>query len=76
MLRVAFLLIVLFAVIALGGFLITRLIVFWRNQLWNWKLEKEEYKKKQVREAERELIDSTRMFDENFREEKQMSADE
>lgn len=68
--------IVLFAVIALGGFLITRLIVFWRNQLWNWKLEKEEYKKKQVREAERELIDSTRMFDENFREEKQMSADE
>lgn len=76
MLRVAFLLIVLFAVLALGGFLITRLIVFWRNQLWNWKLEKEEYKKKQLREAERELIDSTRMFDENFREEKQMSADE
>ena len=66
MIRVAFLLIVLFAVISLGIFLLSRLIVFWRNQLWKWKIEKEEYKKKQIKEAEQEFVNSTKIINESF----------
>jgi hypothetical protein len=68
MLRVAFLLIVLFAVISLGVFLISRLVVFWRNQLWKWKVEKEEFKKKQLKEAEQEFIKATKIMDETFKD--------
>ena len=60
------LLIVLFLVIALGLYFGSRLIVFWRNQLWRWKLEKEEYNKKKLREAEEEFIESTRIIDETL----------
>ena len=68
MLRVAILLIVLATVVSLGIFLISRLIVFWRNQLWKWKIEKEEQKKKQIKEAEQEFIESTKIVNESFRD--------
>lgn len=70
MIRVAFLLIVLFAVISIGVFLISRLVVYWRNQIWKWKVEKEEYKKRQLKEAEQEFIKSTKIIDESFEDRK------
>ena len=66
MIRVAFLLIVVFALVALGIFLISRLIVFWRDKLRQWKLEKEEHEKRKLREAEEEFIKSTKILNESF----------
>lgn len=66
MLRVVFLLIVLFALVALGIFLISLLIVFWRDKLREWKLEKEEHERKKLKEAEEEFIKSTKILNESF----------
>ena len=76
MLRVAFLLIIAFALVSLGVFLISRLIVFWRNQLWKWKLEKEEHKKKQLKESEQEFIEATKIINESYETKHKVDVDD
>jgi hypothetical protein len=66
MIRVAFLLIIVFALVSLGIYLLSRLIVFWRDKLREWKLEKEEHEKRRLKEAEQEFIESANILNKSF----------
>ena len=61
--RIALLIVVLLIVttaVFVGG---SYLVIFWRDTLRRWKLEKEADEKRQLREANEEFIKATELFE-------------
>ena len=57
----ALLAVVIVTIVFVGG---SYLVVFWRDTTRRWKLEKEADKKRQIREAKQEFIESAKALDE------------
>jgi len=63
--RIALLVVVILlvtTVVFVGG---SYLVIFWRDTIRRWKLEREADKKKQLKEANQEFIRATEQFEES-----------
>ncbi|MDH3494860.1 MAG: hypothetical protein OEM82_14995 [Acidobacteriota bacterium] len=56
----ALLAVVIGTIVVIGG---SYLVVFWRDTVRRWKLEKDEDRKRQIREAKQEFIESAKALE-------------